>query len=144
MNITYGDKITFEDFNALRTAVGWTALSERQFNLTLHNAVFLCVAYDGGSTIGMTRAVGDGGYNLLVTDVVVHPDYHHMGIGSEMVSRLLAFVKRTTLEGETTMLNLMSAKGKEPFYEKFGFIARPTDTHGAGMFMYCKAGTTTE
>lgn len=138
MNITYGDKITFEDFNALRGIVGWTLLSERQFGCTQRNAVFICVAYDGDNAVGMTRAVGDGGYNLLVTDVVVHPDYQRRGIGTELFSRLMAFVKETTSEGETTMLNLMSAKGKEPFYEKFGFISRPTDDKGAGMSMYYK------
>ena len=28
----------------------------------------------------------------------------------------------------------MSAKEKEAFYEKFGFLKRPTDNLGAGMF----------
>jgi hypothetical protein len=27
----------------------------------------------------------------------------------------------------------MAAKGKEPFYEKFGFLLRPNEKTGAGM-----------
>jgi len=30
-------------------------------------------------------------------------------------------------------VNLMSAKGREPFYEKFGFNVRPNENRGAGM-----------
>lgn len=31
---------------------------------------------------------------------------------------------------------LVSAKGKEAFYEKFGFVARPNQDEGAGMQMW--------
>jgi hypothetical protein len=34
------------------------------------------------------------------------------------------------------MLDLMCAKGREPFYEKHGFIARPTKDLGPGMIQY--------
>lgn len=42
------------------------------------------------------------------------------------------------------MVNLMAAKGKEPFYKKFGFIERPNDKHGAGMIQYLKPDEQTE
>lgn len=35
--------------------------------------------------------------------------------------------------GYKVKLNLNSAKGKEPFYEKFGFKIRPNEECGAGM-----------
>ena len=34
------------------------------------------------------------------------------------------------------LLDLMCAKGREPFYEKHGFIARPTKDLGPGMIQY--------
>lgn len=34
------------------------------------------------------------------------------------------------------MLCLMCAKGREQFYEKHNFIARPTDALGPGMIQY--------
>ena len=34
------------------------------------------------------------------------------------------------------MLDLMCAKGREKFYQKHGFIARPTDDLGPGMIQY--------
>lgn len=33
---------------------------------------------------------------------------------------------------------LGASKGKENFYEKFGFIARPNEELGAGMILYDK------
>ena len=38
-----------------------------------------------------------------------------------------------SLPGTCVSLNLMSAKGKEAFYEKLGFKRRPSETDGAGM-----------
>ena len=35
--------------------------------------------------------------------------------------------------GFKVKLNLNSAKGKEPFYEKLGFKQRPNEDAGAGM-----------
>ena len=138
MDIQYGDKITFEDFNALRGSVGWELLSRRQFDCTVRNAVFICVAYDGGKPIGMTRGIGDGGYNLLVSDVIVLEEYRHHGIAKEMMDKLFEYIDDNTLEGETMSINLMAAKGRESFYEQFGFISRPTENRGAGMSMYYK------
>jgi hypothetical protein len=39
-------------------------------------------------------------------------------------------------EESTMMLCLMCAKGREPFYEKHGFMQRPTDALGPGMIQY--------
>ena len=33
-------------------------------------------------------------------------------------------------------IELLSAKDKEPFYEKFGFFRRPNDERGAGMSQF--------
>ena len=35
--------------------------------------------------------------------------------------------------GYKVKMCLMAAKGKEPFYEKFGFSERPNENLGAGM-----------
>ena len=36
------------------------------------------------------------------------------------------------------VVGLMAATGKEPFYEKYGFTRRPTNTLGAGMTIFYK------
>lgn len=135
--ITYGKEITFEEYNKLRKLVGWGEISERQFNTSIPNSRFITVGKCSGETISMARAVGDGGYHLLVVDVIVHPDFQGQGIGREMISQLMDFVKNGYVEkGETTMVSLLSAKNKEPFYEKVGFMRRPNDERGAGMSLF--------
>ena len=42
-------------------------------------------------------------------------------------------IKDDMKPGYKVKLNLNSAKGKEPFYEKFGFKVRPNEEAGAGM-----------
>lgn len=135
--IEYSKDITFEEYNELRRLVGWGTISERQFNTSIPNSRFITVGKCNGRTISMARAVGDGGYHLLIVDVIVHPDFQGRGIGKEMLSQLMNFVKNGYVEkGETTMVSLLSAKGKEPFYEKLGFMKRPNDERGAGMSLF--------
>lgn len=135
--ITFEKEITYEDYNELRKLVGWCPISQRQFNISIPNSRFITVGKCDGKTISMARAVGDGGYHLLVVDVIVHPDYQRQGIGKQMISQLMEFVKSGYVEaGETTMVSLLSAKDKEPFYEKVGFMRRPNDERGAGMSMF--------
>lgn len=135
--ITYDKTITFEEYNELRTLVGWGTISERQFNISIPNSRFITVGKCDGKTVSMTRAVGDGGYHLLIVDVIVHPDFQRQGIGREMISQLMDFVRNGYIEkGETTMVSLLSAKGKEAFYEKNGFVRRPNDERGAGMSLF--------
>ncbi len=135
--IEFKKDITFEEYNELRRLVGWGTISERQFNTSIPNSRFITVGKCDGKTVSMARAVGDGGYHLLIVDVIVHPDFQGQGIGKEMLSQLMDFVKNGYVEkGETTMVSLLSAKGKEPFYEKMGFIKRPNDERGAGMSLF--------
>ena len=132
-DITFDNTLTFEEHCFLRSEVGWTPVSRRQHDTALEKSLFITVVRDGGKCIGLSRAVGDGGYLLLLGEVIVLPEYQRQGIGSAMMRRFLDFAASTRMPGETVMINLMSAKGKEGFYEKFGFMRRPNDERGAGM-----------
>jgi GNAT superfamily N-acetyltransferase len=136
--IVYGDRLSSGEYRALREAVGWKALSERQIDGTLYKGLFLITARYGGRCAGMTRLVGDGAYFFLLADVIVHPDYQGRGIGKRMVTSALEFVRACLRDGESASVNMMAAKSKEPFYEKLGFTKRPDDTFGAGMSMLLK------
>ena len=131
--ITYNKEITFEDYNEIRTLVGWNTLSRRQFDAMMKNSSFITVAHDGKKAVGISRGVGDGGYHLMLVDVIVHPDYQGQGIGRNVVEQFMAYADSTIEPGEWISLTLLSVYGKEDFYKKFGFHTRPTGTEGAGM-----------
>ena len=54
---------------------------------------------------------------------------------------LYTFVIQEGYEGTTMMFDLMCAKGREEFYKKHGFIARPTKDLGPGMIQFIQIGS---
>lgn len=50
--------------------------------------------------------------------------------------KLLEQVDRYKKVNPNIRTYLGASKGKEGFYEKFGFISRPNDKLGAGMILY--------
>ncbi len=130
--ITYELRLP-KDINSFRRSVGWYELSPRQLEAAKNNSVFAITAIDGEKEVGSARVVGDGGYQFFISDVIVRPEYQGMGIGKGMLNRLMDCALSVADEGETIMINLMSAKNKEGFYEKLGFMQRPNDERGSGM-----------
>lgn len=92
----------------------------------------LC-ARDNGKAVGVIRLLWDGGYIAFLSDVIVDPEYQGLGIGKVLVESSIQKIKDDIKPGYKVKINLMAAKGKETFYEKFGFLRRPNDNLGAGM-----------
>lgn len=122
----------------LRAAVGWKVLKEEQAILALKNSIFTVTASIDDKVVGMGRMVGDGAVICYIQDLVVHPSYQKLGVGEALMKRLLEHAEELRMEETELMLCLMCAKGREGFYEKYGFMGRPTDNLGPGMIMYLK------
>jgi GNAT superfamily N-acetyltransferase len=122
----------------LRESVGFKPLSRRQAKIALDASLFVVCAFIGDKIVGMGRIVGDGAVICYIQDLMIHPDYQGQGVGSAIIEELIAFVKDLAEDGEEIMLDLMCAKGREPFYHHHGFISRPTDGLGPGMICYIK------
>lgn len=130
--------ITVEEYLEIRTSVGWIRLQEKQAKTALKNSLLTVGAYDEDRLVGMGRLVGDGAVICYVQDLIVIPEYQHLGVGSQILDTLLEYVEELRMEGSQMMLCLMCAKGRESFYEKHGFMARPTKALGPGMIQYLK------
>ena len=61
-----------------------------------------------------------------IYDVIVKDEFKRQGIGTEIVSRLIAKCKQDNIRS----IHLFAAKGVAPFYNKLGFVARPDDARG--------------
>ncbi len=134
MDIKYIDEApALSEYKEMRRLVNFMVLSDRIATNALNNAFHITTARDGGKAVGMIRVLSDGSYANFITDVIVIPEYQHKGIGTEMMRRTVEFMRSTLREGETIVLYLMSATGKEPFYKRFGFRERPNEVWGAGM-----------
>ena len=115
--------------------MGWLEGSKAQLAKSLSNTLFSIVAKKDNEIIGMSRLLGDATIYWYINDVFILTEYQGMGIGKEIVKRLIQFAKQNSISGKSISLYLMCAKGKEGFYGKLGFRCRPHESEGSGMEM---------
>lgn len=130
--------IDVQEYLEIRAKVGWITLLEEQAQKALSHSICTIGAYENDRLIGMGRIVGDGAVICYIQDLIVVPEYQSKGVGSMVLEHLVEYVTSIQEENSQIMLCLMCAKGREKFYEKHGFIARPTDTLGPGMIQYLR------
>ncbi|MBU5353861.1 GNAT family N-acetyltransferase [Paenibacillus silvae] len=130
-------QINVEDYIHLREIVGWGSPEDKEaIELGLKNTLYsICIEHEE-KTIGYGRVVGDGGFTFYIQDIIILPSYQRIGLGSKIMTELMEHITRTYPAG--SLVGLMSAKGKEEFYKRFGFIERPNESYGAGMIQFIK------
>ena len=138
--LIYENKLTAQEFVYLTEAVGWGSPNLKQIEIALKNTIYSISAETDGKIIGMGRIIGDGARMFYIQDVIIHPDYQGMGIGTQIMEKLIAYIEKLPFSECNIMVGLMSAKGKECFYEKFGFRKRPNDFQGNGMMLSIGGG----
>ncbi|MDF2565787.1 MAG: acetyltransferase family protein [Massilibacillus sp.] len=116
----------------LRKLVGWREIDERSMAKGLANSLYAVFVKVEEEVIGTARVVGDSSTCFYIQDVIVKPGCQGLGIGTTMMHKVMDFIGENACTGAT--IGLMSAKGKEGFYEKFGFRRRPSESFGHGMF----------
>lgn len=132
------NKLDVKTYLQLRDAVSWKKLSNEQAQKALDHSLYVVVAYEDEMPVGMGRIVGDGAVICYVQDLIVVPNQQGKGIGSILIERLKEVVQTFGYDDTTMMFALMCAKGREKFYEKHQFLARPTNELGPGMIQYLK------
>ena len=130
------DKLDLDTYLELRESVHFHKLSRDQARKGLDNSLYTLVAYLDGRAVGMGRIVGDGAIICYVQDLIIRPEVQGKGIGGLILETLKEFVINEGYPGTMMMFDLMCARGRERFYKKHGFIARPTETLGPGMIQY--------
>lgn len=121
-----------EDFVRLKVAAGFMQRPLQQAEKALENGLFNVSAICDGKVVGMGRLVGDGVMYWYLQEIIVLPEYQGKGIGKGIVSRLIEYIKSAALPCSVIDVGLTAVKGKESFYEKFGFSIRST---GMGQLM---------
>jgi len=127
----YFDAPSIDEFNKLRSEIGWGNTDADMAKMSLDNSLFHVTIRDKTKLIAMGRIVGDGAMYFYVQDIVVHPEYQKRGLGHKVMQYIESYLSGTTKKGAT--IGLLSAKGKEGFYARFGYIKRPSDILGHGM-----------
>lgn len=139
MQIKYINRIpTADEFNNLTESVGWGRRDNKIVEEALNNTLYSLCVYDGDKLIGYGRIIGDKTIFLYIHDVMVIPGYQGKQIGTGIMKELLKQIDEYKKVNPNIRTYLGASKGKEAFYEKFGFVARPNEELGAGMILYNK------
>ncbi|MBQ4541787.1 MAG: GNAT family N-acetyltransferase [Clostridia bacterium] len=121
---------TNEEFNELFDSVGWGNRDDEKINKHREMSAFAVSVFAENKIVGMARVVGDGAY-FTVYDVVTRKEFQCKGIGSLMMNEIVKWYE--LVKDDDTYLYLGASAGRENFYKKFGFKARPYTGIGAGM-----------
>ena len=139
MKIEYIEKTpTATEFNMLTESVGWGTRENNIVEEALKNTLYSLCVYDVDKLIGYGRIIGDKTIFLYIQDIMVIPEYQDKKIGTGIMNKLIEKINEYKKINPEIRTYLGASKGKEHFYEKFGFISRPNEELGAGMILYDK------
>ncbi len=110
-----------EDFIKLRIETGFAEIPVEHARKALQNGLINVSAIYNGELVGMGRLVGDGAMYWYLQEIIILPPFQRKGIGTMIVDHLVDYAKANSITGKFTTIGGVSAKGKEPFYEKMGF-----------------------
>jgi GNAT superfamily N-acetyltransferase len=99
--------------------VGWPAHPDPERHLEiLRRSYKVWLAFDGDRCVGFINALSDGIFYAFVPLLEVLPDYQGMGIGSELVARMM--------DSLSTMyaIDIVCDEEAAPFYTASGFSRR--------------------
>ncbi len=121
------------DFIRLFASAGWGDLPGELAEAALKGSWATFSVCKAGQTIAMARLLGDGAMSFFLKDFVVEPAYQGQGIGRALLAHVENYIAKRLITGCPGYLQLVSAKGRDAFYEKCGFVSHPNDHSGAGM-----------
>jgi GNAT superfamily N-acetyltransferase len=106
-----------KDIADLREAVGWNRM-ESAYNNPSMISYFHIAAYVGERLVGYIDSVSNCVTDAYIQDLIVHPDYQGKGIGTELMNRMIAELKRRNIY----MISVVFEERLKPFYSRFGFL----------------------
>ena len=114
------ESVYWEELSSLYLAAPLGHKDPSDLKIAFSNSMFKCFVYDSGRLIAVGRALADGRDCSYICDVAVHPSYQGLGLGKEVVTKLV------NLSKDHKKIILYAAPGKEPFYRKLGFTRMAT------------------
>ena len=111
------DKMKIEDIARLLKMTYW---ADKRSMETIDRAVCNSSCYgvyvDGSETLaGFARVISDYATSYYLCDVVIDPEYRHMGLGTALLSHIDARPEYSGLRG------MLITRDAHALYEKFGY-----------------------
>ncbi len=116
MTYQYNEPVSVKAISDLRAAVGWNRMEKEYANPLMTSYCHIAV-YEKEELIGYVDCVSNGVTDAYIQDLMVHPDYQGKGVGTELMNRMIAYLK----EKRIYMISVVFEESLKPFYAKFGF-----------------------
>jgi ribosomal protein S18 acetylase RimI-like enzyme len=120
-----------DEYLSLRREAGLSPKTEPQARAALPGSWSACRIVDeaDGSTVGMGRVIGDGGWYFHIVDMAVLPNHQRRGLGDIILTTLLDYIRTHAPEG--AYVNLLADPPGRTLYSRHGF--EETAPHSVGM-----------
>ena len=112
----FNEPVHSKAISDLREAVGRNRMDYAYENPLMASYCHIAV-YQSDQLIGFVNCVSNGVTDAYIQDLMVHPDYQNKGVGTELMNRMIAYLK----EKRIYMISVLYEENLKPFYEKFGF-----------------------
>lgn len=117
------------EYCELRLACGLSSKTLAAAQRGLPASLRAATLRDGSRLFAMGRVVGDGGCNFEIVDIAVHPDYQRQGLGTQIMTALMDWVREVA--PPSAYVSLIADDHSPALYRKFGF--KPTTPRSIGM-----------
>lgn len=109
------ESLDWEELSALYRAAPLGDKKPSDLATAFSNSMFRWFVYDADRLVGVGRVLADGVDCAYLCDVAVLPSHQGMGLGKEIVARLVGQSR------DHKKIILYAVPGKEPLYRKLGF-----------------------
>lgn len=120
MDITYSSEHCPNDseLKELFSTVEWQVSRHiDRLSAAMYKYDNLITAWDGARLVGLVCSLDDGAVTAYINYLIVHPDYQRMGIGKELMRRILNEYR------DFMRVELIADAGATEFYGKLDFDA---------------------
>jgi GNAT superfamily N-acetyltransferase len=96
--------------------VGWPhpPSPKAHYQILANSAAIVLARNEAGMVVGFITAISDGVSCAYIPHLEILPDYQGLGIGTELVKRMLASLRHLY------MIDLVCDPALQPFYERLG------------------------
>ena len=111
------EAVSVKELADLRESIGWNRM-ENEYKNPLLTSYYHIAVYEKEVLIGYIDCVSNGVTDAYIQDLMVHPDYQRRGIGTELMTIMINYLKQKHIY----MISVVFKENLKPFYEKFGFF----------------------
>ena len=113
----YNKTVSVKALADLREFVGWNRM-EREYENPHFMSYYHIAVYEDKELIGFVDCVSNGVTDAYIQDLMVHPDYQGKGIGTDLMNKMIAYLKQKHIY----MISVVFEEKLKSFYERFGFF----------------------